>query len=152
MEPSFAARLNRLFELVRPLDGDPFTSAEVVDAVRAMNASISRPYMSQLRSGQRNAPSPKVLAALAAFFRVRPEFFTDDEYYRRIEQELEAAVPVDRELIRRIAARAAELSPDSRIELLGFIEQLWQRERHQNICVPPEHMRARGPIGLATAC
>ena len=130
MGPSFPARLNRLFELVHPLGCGPFSSSEVADAITATTTtvSISRPYMSQLRTGQRSAPSPKVVAALADFFRVRPQFFTDDHYYTRIERELAATVSVESEQVREIARRAAELSLHSRNELLAFVEQLWQRE------------------------
>ena len=49
---------------------------------------MSAPYLSQLRSGNRTNPSVATMAALANFFRIKPAYFTDDEYYEKLDKEL----------------------------------------------------------------
>ena len=49
---------------------------------------MSAPYLSQLRSGNRTNPSSATMAALANFFRIKPAYFTDDEYYEKLDKEL----------------------------------------------------------------
>ena len=69
----FRARLNELFA-----DAGPnLTNAAVVCGLLDHGCLISKPYLSQLRHGQRASPSDEVVAALAAFFGVsRGYFFT----------------------------------------------------------------------------
>ena len=81
MSTTFAARLNRLFDTVYPPGRGPHTSAEVIAALKAEGVTMSAPYLSQLRSGNRTNPSAATMAALANFFRIKPAYFTDDEYY-----------------------------------------------------------------------
>ncbi len=66
---TFAERLNRLFDTVYPPGRGPHTSAEVVAALKAEGLTMSAPYLSQLRSGNRTNPSRATMAALANFFR-----------------------------------------------------------------------------------
>jgi len=53
MSMTFAARLNRLFDTVYPPGRGPHTSAEVIAALKAEGVTMSAPYLSQLRSGNR---------------------------------------------------------------------------------------------------
>ncbi len=76
----FAARLNKLFETVHPPGRKPHTNAEVAAALTASGHPISKPYLSQLRSGQRTNPSDETVAALAKFFKVKPDYFFNDIY------------------------------------------------------------------------
>ena len=55
MSTTFAARLNRLFDVVYPPGRGPHTSAEVIAALKAEGVTMSAPYLSQLRSGNRTA-------------------------------------------------------------------------------------------------
>lgn len=80
MSTTFAARLNRLFDTVYPPGRGPHTSAEVIAALKAEGITMSAPYLSQLRSGNRTNPSGATMAALANFFRIKAAYFTDDEY------------------------------------------------------------------------
>ena len=88
MSTTFAARLNRLFDTVYPPGRGPHTSAEVIAALKAEGITMSAPYLSQLRSGNRTNPSSATMAALANFFRIKPAYFTDDEYYEKLDKEL----------------------------------------------------------------
>lgn len=128
MSMTFAARLNRLFEAVYPPGRGPHTSAEVIAALKAEGVTMSAPYLSQLRSGNRTNPSTATMAALANFFRIKPEYFTDDIYYEKLDAELSWLAEVRDEGIRRIATRAVGLSTESQEDILDRIDELRRKE------------------------
>lgn len=129
MSTTFADRLNRLFEAVYPPGRGPHTSAEVIAALRSEGITMSAPYLSQLRSGNRTNPSTATMAALANFFRIKPDFFTDDEYYEKLDAELAWLASVREEGTRRIATRAVGLSPEAQDDILARIEELRRKEQ-----------------------
>ena len=88
----------------------PAPSAEVISALKAEGITMSAPYLSQLRSGNRTNPSAGTMTALANFFRIKPEYFTDDEYYAKLDRELTWLANMRDEGIRRIAARTVGLA------------------------------------------
>lgn len=89
---TFAARLNRLFAVVHPPDRGPYTNQDVIQILAMRGTRISATYLSQLRTGQRRKPSKQKIEAIAGFFGVRTDYFTDrDEAYRRaVEADLDA--------------------------------------------------------------
>src|SRR6201997_1646986 len=117
MSKTFAARLNRLFETVYPPGRGQHTSAEVIAALKAEGITMSAPYLSQLRSGTRTNPSAATMAALANFFRIKPAYFTDDDYFAKLDQELTLLAEMRDEGLRRIALGAAELSAEGRQDI-----------------------------------
>ena len=125
---TFADRLNRLFDTVYPPGRGPHTSAEVVTALKAEGLTMSAPYLSQLRSGNRTNPSNTTRAALANFFRIRPEFFTDDAYYAKLDQELTLLAGLRDEGVRRVAARAIGLSPEAQRDVVEKVDELRRKE------------------------
>lgn len=70
-QPVLSTQLDRLFEVRRPA-GSRASHAQVGEAV-----GVSARYIGQLRRGERDRPSPAVLARVADFFRVDPAYFTD---------------------------------------------------------------------------
>ncbi|CAJ1505885.1 transcriptional regulator [[Mycobacterium] kokjensenii] len=128
MSATFAVRLNRLFDVVYPPGRGPHTSAEVIAALKAEGVTMSAPYLSQLRSGNRTNPSTTTMAALANFFRIKPAFFTDDDYYTKLDAELSWLEAVRDEGVRRIATRAIGLSPEAQQEVLAHIDELRGKE------------------------
>jgi transcriptional regulator with XRE-family HTH domain len=128
MSTTFAARLNRLFETVYPPGRGPHTSAEVIAALKAEGITMSAPYLSQLRSGNRTNPSTATMAALANFFRIKPAYFTDDEYYEKLDNELSWLAIMRDEGIRRIAIGASGLSPEAQQDIVQRIEELRRKE------------------------
>ncbi|OBI73725.1 secretion protein EspR [Mycobacterium asiaticum] len=128
MSTTFAARLNRLFDTVYPPGRGPHTSAEVIAALKAEGITMSAPYLSQLRSGNRTNPSSATMAALANFFRIKPAFFTDDEYYEKLDKELQYLSSVRENGVRRIAARAQGLTPEAQAKVLDRIDELRRTE------------------------
>ncbi|AYF77741.1 helix-turn-helix domain-containing protein [Nocardia yunnanensis] len=69
----FAARLRWLLDRPGP-DGRPIHAREIFARANARGYRISRPYLSQLRSGRRTRPSAQVVEALAHGLGVEPEF------------------------------------------------------------------------------
>ena len=129
MSTTFAARLNRLFDTVYPPGRGPHTSAEVIAALKAEGITMSAPYLSQLRSGNRTNPSAATMAALANFFRIKPAYFTDDEYYEKLDQELAWLATMRLDGVRRIALGAAELSPEGQQDIVERVDELRRKEQ-----------------------
>jgi transcriptional regulator with XRE-family HTH domain len=129
MSKTFAARLNRLFETVYPPGRGQHTSAEVIAALKAEGITMSAPYLSQLRSGNRTNPSAATMAALANFFRIKPAYFTDDEYFGKLDQELTLLAEMRDDGVRRIAARTVGLSPEAKEDLVARAEELRRKEQ-----------------------
>jgi ESX-1-secreted protein regulator len=128
MSTTFAARLNRLFDTVYPPGRGPHTSAEVIAALKAEGVTMSAPYLSQLRSGNRTNPSSATMAALANFFRIKAAYFTDDEYYEKLDRELSWLMTMRDENVRRIALRARDLSPEAQHDLVQRVDELRRKE------------------------
>ena len=129
MSASFAARLNRLFDVVYPPGRGPHTSAEVIAALKAEGVTMSAPYLSQLRSGNRTNPSMATMTALANFFRIKPDFFTDDTYFGKLDAELSWLAQFRDEGVRRIATETVGLSPESQEDILARIDELRRKEQ-----------------------
>jgi transcriptional regulator with XRE-family HTH domain len=124
MSMTFAARLNRLFDTVYPPGRGPHTSAEVIAALKAEGITMSAPYLSQLRSGNRTNPSVATMAALANYFRIKPAYFTDD----KLDKELTWLASMRDEGVRRIAARTVGLSPEAQQDLVQKVDELRRQE------------------------
>ncbi|HEV7582697.1 MAG TPA: transcriptional regulator [Mycobacterium sp.] len=129
MSTTFSARLNRLFDTVYPPGRGAHTSAEVIAALKAEGITMSAPYLSQLRSGNRTNPSSATMAALANFFRIKPAYFTDDEYYEKLDKELSWLAAVRDDNVRRIAVRAVGLSPQAQQDIVERVNELRRAER-----------------------
>ncbi|MEE6136277.1 transcriptional regulator [Mycobacterium sp. 050128] len=128
MSTTFSARLNRLFDTVYPPGRGPHTSAEVIAALKAEGITMSAPYLSQLRSGNRTNPSSATMAALANFFRIKSAYFTDDEYYEKLDKELVWMSAMRDDGVRRIAQRAAGLSPQAQQDIVERVNELRRAE------------------------
>jgi len=125
----FNDRLARLFDTVHPNGRGPYSLQEVAAAITAEGAvTMSAPYLSQLRSGQKTNPSAAAVNALATFFRVDTKYFFDDDYASRMDRDLEMLVKLRDSGVRNIAARAADLSPTSRQTIESLIETLRKAE------------------------
>ncbi|SKO91454.1 transcriptional regulator [Mycobacteroides abscessus] len=128
MSTTFTARLNRLFDTVYPPGRGPHTSAEVIAALRSEGITMSAPYLSQLRSGNRTNPSSATMKALANFFRIKSAYFTDDEYYEKLDQELTWLANMRDEGVRRIAARTVGLSVEAQDRITQTVDEYRRKE------------------------
>ena len=122
-----AERLNRLFQ------ARPHTLREVADGVNkaAGEQILSAQYLQQLRSGVRRNPSYTMLAAIARFFGVSPDYFSefpDDETARRTDEELRLLAALQDSGVRRLALCAAELSPENLAMVTALVEKVLRSE------------------------
>jgi transcriptional regulator with XRE-family HTH domain len=129
MSTTFSARLNRLFDTVYPPGRGPHTSAEVIAALKSEGITMSAPYLSQLRSGNRTNPSATTMAALANFFRIKSAYFTDDEYYEKLDKELSWLSSMRDEGVRKIAVRSIGLSAQAQQDVVQRVDELRRLER-----------------------
>lgn len=129
MSTTFSSRLNRLFDTVYPPGRGPHTSAEVIAALKAEGITMSAPYLSQLRSGNRTNPSSATMAALANFFRIKSAYFTDDEYYEKLDKELSWITTMRDDGVRRIATRTVGLSAQAQQDIVARVDELRRLER-----------------------
>ena len=114
MSNQFNDRLNSLFETA----DFHVTNAMVVRGMTEFGCRISTPYLSQLRTGVRTNPSPEVVAALAHFFNVHPDYFyaPSDHTPPAIsggEADLSLLEQLHNVRLRNLTSRVVDLSPSS---------------------------------------
>ena len=116
-----AQRLQRLWET------RPASLRDVAEAITAETGrEVSAQYLSQLRNGQRTEPSFSIIAAVATYFGVTPDYFyATEETARNIEAELRVLHALRDSGVRSIALSAKGLSPAS----LATIAEVIQRFR-----------------------
>lgn len=119
----FAARLNELFDNPSGPDVRQCTNRHVARTLQAAGHSISAPYLSQLRSGNRDNPSAKTVAALAEYFQVTPDYFflaanRPDVDDRTLIRDLELEEP------RALLLRVVGLSSEAVDILIAMAERL----------------------------
>jgi transcriptional regulator with XRE-family HTH domain len=119
-----AERLEHLFTTVHPPGRGPYSLREVAEAINteAGTSLISAAYLSQLRTGQRTEPSHSRLSAIARFFGVDIQYFTDDQTAIEIDDQLELLAAMRDTGVRAIALRAAGLSETSLAAVQAVIE------------------------------
>jgi transcriptional regulator with XRE-family HTH domain len=132
MEPptsdTLASKLDRLFAAGRSARGGQYTYREVAEGIGRSGAPISGTYIWQLRTGQRQNPSRKHIESLAAFFGVPVNYFFNDATGAEVQAELDLVIALRSEAVKRIAVRAAALSPDSLHVLATMVEHVRRLE------------------------
>lgn len=78
-ESYMAQRLNQLLNEKRGTDGKPYSLRQVARGVNAMTGEklLSYSHLSLLRAGKRQNPSFRVVVALARWFGVETDYFSD---------------------------------------------------------------------------
>ncbi|MCX4690396.1 helix-turn-helix domain-containing protein [Kitasatospora purpeofusca] len=126
---TLAVKLDRLFDVVRRPDREPYTHEEVARACReATGETFSATYLWQLRTGRRDNPTKRHLEALAQFFQVPPAYFFDDRQSVRITEELALLGALRDAGVRDVALRAVALSPEGLGTISDMIEAIARRE------------------------
>ncbi|MFJ9522344.1 XRE family transcriptional regulator [Kitasatospora sp. NPDC101801] len=126
---TLADRIDRLFEVVRGPDREPYSNEDVARACReATGETFSATYLWQLRTGRRDNPTKRHLEALARFFQVPPAYFFDDEQSARIAEELQLLGALRDAGVRDVALRAVSLSPEGLGTISDMIEIIARRE------------------------
>lgn len=139
-----AERLNRLFATVHPPGRGPYLLREVADAINAEAGErvISAAYLSMLRTGQRAEPSHSRLAAIARFFGVDVDYFSDTATATATDQQLEFLAAMRDAGVRSVALRAQGLSEASLAAVRAVIENA---RRLEGLPDHPEGEEADGP-------
>jgi transcriptional regulator with XRE-family HTH domain len=90
----------------------------------ADGVTTSAAYLSQLRTGKRDNPSARHLAALAAIFEVPLDYFFDDRLRTRIDDDLRLLVAIRESGVRAIAMRLSSVSLATITELIDRVRDL----------------------------
>ena len=119
---TIAEKLENLFRTVQGPRGE-YSLEEVAAGIRERGGpTISASYIWQLRKGVKDNPTKKHMEALADFFGVPAAYFFDDEAAERIEAELAMLAALRDAGVRRVALRAAGLSPGTLAAIQAIIE------------------------------
>lgn len=123
---TLADKLDQLFRAVHPAGRGEYTYEEVVEGIRQRGGpTISVTQLWELRNGKKTNPRKNHLEALATFFRMPSSyFFNDDEATIQIHTELKLLAAIRDSQIRRIIARASDLSPEACSAVTEMIERL----------------------------
>lgn len=129
---SFAARLNYLFDVLRPRDGDlaktnrltgEFSNAHVAETVSGYDdGTLTAAYIGKLRGPAGDNPSIRVARLLARFFEVPASYFVEDDVTERIVAQFQLVQQLHDQGVRNLAMRAAGLSPASKEALLKMVD------------------------------
>jgi transcriptional regulator with XRE-family HTH domain len=126
----FAARLNHLFAVVPgPSGRSPWTNDEAAAEMATRGVSMSAAYLSQLRTGKRDNPSARHVAAIADLFGVPMEYFFDADAAAKIDADLRLLTAVRDAGVQSIALRAQGLSPQSLSSIADMIEHIRRLEQ-----------------------
>jgi ESX-1-secreted protein regulator len=123
---TLADKVNWLISAARPAGRGPYSDAEVAALIReATGEPVTGTAIGKLRSGQDANPPQRLIAAMAQFFGVPPDFFFGGSDGNRA-----GLTPEQAELLAIIRASGIpladlrvllELNPQARQLLLGFI-------------------------------
>lgn len=129
--PGLADKLNHLFATVpAPTKSGKYsndTAARVLE--ERSGVVVSGVHLSHLRSGRRDNPSARLLAALADLLGVPLSYFFDTDTEDRVNAELDAVASALRDpRAKQLMIRAHGLSPAGMDHLGGILEHLRQIE------------------------
>lgn len=136
--PHLAERLDVLFARVPRSNGHLYTNERAAEDLTEAGVSVTGAYLSALRSGRRNNPSARLLAAIADLFDVPITYFFDDEHARKVQEQLNTLASLRSAGVRGIVARSAGVSEDSIASLRALLEHLRKMEGLDDGVEPPQ--------------
>lgn len=151
--PRLAAQLNKLFATVpRPRGSALWTNESAAAALTGAGVTTSAAYLSQLRTGKRDNPSARHLAAIARLFEVPMEYFFDEGLAAKIDADMSLLVAVRNAGVETIALRAHGLSPASLTGVADLIEHIRRLEEGGGATgAPPAAGTAEETAGASSA-
>jgi transcriptional regulator with XRE-family HTH domain len=121
---TLAEKLDHLFRTIHPPERGEYSLEEAAAEIRRRGGpTVSATYLWLLRKGRRDNPTRTHLQALADFFGVSPLYFFDDEAAERTDAQLERLAVLRDPEVRRLALRAAPLSPKTLRALTEMVER-----------------------------
>jgi transcriptional regulator with XRE-family HTH domain len=138
--PHLADRLNVLFARV-PQAGtnQRYTNDRAAEDLTAAGVSVSGGYLSLLRSGKKNNPTARLLAAIADLFEVPITYFFDADEAERITMQLDTLVALRNAGVEGIVSRSAGVSDAGIANLAAILEQIRKMEGLDDVEPPPTH-------------
>jgi transcriptional regulator with XRE-family HTH domain len=123
---TLAGKVNWLISAARPAGRGPYSDAEVAALIReATGEPVTGTAITKLRSGQAANPPQRLIAAMAQFSGVPPDFFFDgydDDQASLTQEQAEMLAIIRASGITPAKLRVLlELNPEARRLLLGFI-------------------------------
>ena len=88
--PGLAEKLEHLFTVVPKQSGGRYSNESAAQALSEAGVKVSAVHISHLRTGRRNNPSARLLAALAALFGVEIGYFFDSAVEEKANADLAA--------------------------------------------------------------
>ncbi len=127
--PGLTAQLERLFNTVPQPDGRRlWTNEEAAAAMTRGGVPTSAAYLSQLRTGKRDNPSARHLAAVAQLFEVPVDYFFNADVASRIDADLALVMAFRDAGVHKIALRAHGLSPEGLATVGQMVDYIRQHE------------------------
>lgn len=124
------AQLDRLFSTIPRPDGRGlWTNEEAAAAMTRGGVQTSAAYLSQLRTGKRDNPSARHLAAVAQLFEVPVDYFFNAEVALKIDADLALVVAFRDAGVHQIALRAHGLSPEGLATVGQMVDYIRQHEQ-----------------------
>jgi len=126
----FATRLEHLFQTVHPKNRGPYTNREVADEINEASGRkvLSHTYIWQLRTGKRDKPSHDRVVALAEFFGVAQDYFSDDDVAARTDAQLAEVAILRNRGVKGLALRAEGLSPKTIQSFIAMMDNAREME------------------------
>lgn len=120
-----APRLESLFQEIRNNDtGKPFTNEEIATKATSNGYPVTAAYIAQMRRGVRRNPTVNLLEGLASAFEVAPSYFFTEENVQAALDDAAVRAVMDSIVIRDIALRSAQLSPEGAQTVAGMLRNL----------------------------
>jgi transcriptional regulator with XRE-family HTH domain len=122
---TLADRVNLLISAARPAGRGPYSDAEVAALIRtATGEPVTGTAIGKLRNGQAANPPQRLIAAMAQFFGVPPDFFFDNDGDQAglTQEQAELLALIRAARITPADLRVLlELNPEARQLLAGFV-------------------------------
>lgn len=127
--PGLAEKLEHLFTTVpAPTKSGVYSNDSAAAALEALGVTVSGVHLSHLRSGRRDNPSARLLAALAELFGVPYSYFFDSATEDKINAELDALAAIRNSRAKSMMLRVQSVSPKSLEFLETTLEHLLEIE------------------------
>jgi transcriptional regulator with XRE-family HTH domain len=132
-----AARLNKLFEVMRRPTTPPLSNAAAATAItEKTGVSISPAYLWQLRNGVKDNPTVQHLRAIAEFFGVPASYLIDRDPDPQIDAQLNLLQALRDSGVRDLAMRASGLTPQALNSVALILDRVRELERLPPIAAP----------------
>jgi transcriptional regulator with XRE-family HTH domain len=132
-----AARLDKLFDVMRRPDTPPLSNAAAAAAITSQTGvSISPAYLWQLRSGLKDNPTVQHLRAIAEFFGVPASYLVDRDPNAQIDAQLNLLQALRDNGVRDLAMRASGLTPQALNSVALILDRVRELERLPPIAHP----------------